>query len=820
MGGLVEQPRLGAQPAAVRPRRGRQRRRSRPAPAVRRRPRSRASASSPRPRRAASASSAPALAALPVAWSGPLAGARRARGGVVHRELDRRWRRTSYSDITAAPTRRAWRASRRSASSTTSPSPRRAIEPRGLPPCLPLGAIPGGVQFGTFVHAVLEAADFAAADLDAELARARRGGARAPAGRRRRPRRGRRRAAGGARDAARPARRRRAAARRARAPTGSTSSGFELPLAGGDEPVGRVTPGAIGAVLRAHLPPGDPLAATPIGSTIPSCASSVRGYLTGSIDLVLRAGERFAVVDYKTNWLGGARRGAARAALPPGRAGRRDGARALPPAGAALHRRAAPLPALAAARLRPRAPPGRRAVPVRARDDRPDAAVDGSRAACSPGGRRPRWSSRSATCWTAGAVSRARRARRPPRARRARAAARRSTTSACWPPPTCTSRRGSPRSRARPTRRSCWPPRSPSARRGSATCTSTWRRSARPRRSTATSPSTCRRCRGRSREWVARVAASPLVAVGEDAPREPPAAARRHRRSTSTATGARSARSPPTCCALGGRAERSTRRVLADGLDRLFAARGRRDGQQRAAAAPAVRRRFAVVAGGPGTGKTTTVARIVALLAEQAGARIRRSSRWPRRPARRRRGSRRRCTPRRATLDVAPTIRDGLLDAERVDAAPPARLAARQPQPVPPPPRQPAAARRRDRRRDVDGVAVADGAAGRGGAARGAARAGRRPGAADVDRGRRRARGHRRRARARGVAVLEHVYRYGAGIDALAAAIRAGDGDAAIEALTAGHDDVTWIPVDAGDPAALRRARARPRGRGGGRAAR
>ena len=37
----------------------------------------------------------------------------------------------------------------------------------------------------------------------------------------------------------------------------------------------------------------------------PELRSSVRGYLTGSIDLVLRAGERFAVVDYKTNWLGG-----------------------------------------------------------------------------------------------------------------------------------------------------------------------------------------------------------------------------------------------------------------------------------------------------------------------------------------------------------------------------------------------------------------------------------------------------------------------------------------------------------------------------------
>jgi exodeoxyribonuclease V alpha subunit len=42
------------------------------------------------------------------------------------------------------------------------------------------------------------------------------------------------------------------------------------------------------------------------------------------------------------------------------------------------------------------------------------------------------------------------------------------------------------------------------------------------------------------------------------------------------------------------------------------------DERQRIAAAAAVRRRLAVVVGGPGTGKTTTVARIVALLAEQA----------------------------------------------------------------------------------------------------------------------------------------------------------------------------------------------------------
>jgi len=57
---------------------------------------------------------------------------------------------------------------------------------------------------------------------------------------------------------------------------------------------------------------------------------------------------------------------------------------------------------------------------------------------------------------------------------------------------------------------------------------------------------------------------------------------------------------------------------LLPALDRLFA--GQADASQRLAAATAVLQRFTVVAGGPGTGKTTTVARIVALLAEQSAA--------------------------------------------------------------------------------------------------------------------------------------------------------------------------------------------------------
>ena len=127
---------------------------------------------------------------------------------------------------------------------------------------------------------------------------------------------------------------------------------FEFPLVGGDEPTAQLVVDAIADVLRAHLPPGDPLAGYADRLGDPILRRSVRGYVTGSIDLVLRAGERFSVVDYKSNWLGRDRRGADGLALPPGRARGRDGARPLRPPGAALHRRAASLPALAAPGLR------------------------------------------------------------------------------------------------------------------------------------------------------------------------------------------------------------------------------------------------------------------------------------------------------------------------------------------------------------------------------------------------------------------------------------------------------------------------------------
>jgi len=59
--------------------------------------------------------------------------------------------------------------------------------------------------------------------------------------------------------------------------------------------------------------------------------------------------------------------------------------------------------------------------------------------------------------------------------------------------------------------------------------------------------------------------------------------------------------------------------ILSDGLRRLFSVKsGDETDWQKVAAVAAVRKRFAVISGGPGTGKTSTVVKILALLIEQA----------------------------------------------------------------------------------------------------------------------------------------------------------------------------------------------------------
>ncbi len=64
--------------------------------------------------------------------------------------------------------------------------------------------------------------------------------------------------------------------------------------------------------------------------------------------------------------------------------------------------------------------------------------------------------------------------------------------------------------------------------------------------------------------------------------------------------------------------------LLKDGLSRLFSRTPESPDWQRIASAAAIRSRFCVISGGPGTGKTTTVVKIIALLLEQAkGSRMR-----------------------------------------------------------------------------------------------------------------------------------------------------------------------------------------------------
>ena len=85
---------------------------------------------------------------------------------------------------------------------------------------------------------------------------------------------------------------------------------FELPLTGGETTTAEMRLGDLVPLLRRHLAPDDALAGYPELLAHPALADqSLRGYLTGSIDAVLRvrdaSGEpRYLVVDYKTNWLG------------------------------------------------------------------------------------------------------------------------------------------------------------------------------------------------------------------------------------------------------------------------------------------------------------------------------------------------------------------------------------------------------------------------------------------------------------------------------------------------------------------------------------
>jgi exodeoxyribonuclease V alpha subunit len=264
---------------------------------------------------------------------------------------------------------------------------------------------------------------------------------------------------------------------------------------------------------------------------------------------------------------------------------------------------------------------------------------------------------------------------------------------------------------------------------------------------------------------------------------------------------------------LPERAEDVDEARLAAGVSRLFA--GETDGRQAVAAAAAVRRRFTVVAGGPGTGKTTTVARIVALLHEQGGRppRIALAAPTGKAAARLQESVHAEAT----ALDVTPGVREALLGTE---ASTIHRLLGW----------RPGSSSRfrhdRDHRLPHDVVIVDEtsmvslslmarliealrtgarlvlvGDPGQLASIEAGAVLGDIVGgdgdAPDAEDGPSR----------EGIVVLDRGHRFGGGVAALAAAIRAGDADGVMELLRAGAEDVTWIDADAGRPDSPARVR-------------
>ena len=228
-----------------------------------------------------------------------------------HRAIDTDWRRTSYSGLVRAAQDNAGIGSEPEVVELDDEVPDIALAtPAGgadLPS--PMADLPTGAKFGSLVHAVLETADPRAEDLAAELrAQIDRHSAWWPVG------------VASADLAA------------ALIPMHDTPLGpladrltlrqiglsdrlcemdFEFPLAGGDlRPAApEIRLADVGRLLSKHLAADDPLAAYTDRLTDATLgAQPLRGYLSGSVDVVLRVpdatGHRYLVVDYKTNWLG------------------------------------------------------------------------------------------------------------------------------------------------------------------------------------------------------------------------------------------------------------------------------------------------------------------------------------------------------------------------------------------------------------------------------------------------------------------------------------------------------------------------------------
>jgi exodeoxyribonuclease V beta subunit len=227
-----------------------------------------------------------------------------------HRWIDTTWRRTSYSALVrdtekvaavgvASEPEVPLRDDEVDAVVVTEPG-------SGSDVASPLAAMPSGATFGSLVHAVLETADPQALDLATELQE-----------------QVRRHAAWWAVDVD-GAELGSALVPMHDTPLGPFGGGmtlrqigvrdrlrelaFEIPLTGGDRrnSVPNVSLSDVGELLRSHLTDDDPLASYADRLTSAGLGGqSLRGYLAGSIDAVLRLPEpRYLVVDYKTNHLG------------------------------------------------------------------------------------------------------------------------------------------------------------------------------------------------------------------------------------------------------------------------------------------------------------------------------------------------------------------------------------------------------------------------------------------------------------------------------------------------------------------------------------
>lgn len=248
------------------------------------------------------------VAAAPPLPAAPVPG--RLENRHFHRGIDTGWRRTSYSGLIRAA---------QAGGVSSEPEIGELDDEAGEIPLVsavagpdvpsPMADLPAGATFGTLVHAVLETADPFAADLAAELeTQIRAHSTWWPV-------------------AVAPEDLAAAMVPMHDTPLGVLTGGmtlrqiglsdrlreldFELPLAGGDRrsTAAEVRLGDLAPLLREHLPAGDVLASYADRLAEPGLGDqSLRGYLTGSIDVVLRvpdgAGHRFVVVDYKTNRLG------------------------------------------------------------------------------------------------------------------------------------------------------------------------------------------------------------------------------------------------------------------------------------------------------------------------------------------------------------------------------------------------------------------------------------------------------------------------------------------------------------------------------------